>query len=130
MRKAAILFALVWGVLMVQPLFAHFGGKPAYAACEPPKIEKPGSCSKKKSTKPSCKISCKKQDTPEEKKDCRPAGNCNPTLGCSLGNFFAHQYSQIQLLSFDPQRPKMALVNDNRVIRNGKECWHPPEQVS
>lgn len=126
---------MIWGTLMVQPSFALFGGKPAYGTCSKPE-PKPASV-KKKATEPGCKKKitvesgcskkkCKGPAKPEKKNNCSTDG-CNPTLGCSSGNFYIHQHFQISFATYFAVKQKAIVIDDNRIASNLSECWHPPE---
>lgn len=129
MKPAAGILLMIWALLMVQPAFAYFGGKSAYEKCSKPVTEKPA-CSKKKPVETGCASSkCNKPFKPEGKDNCKSDG-CNPTLGCSSGNFYVHDHHHITLPSWFEQRQKTALINDNRISKNMNECWHPPEIIS
>ena len=110
---------LIWGLLMVQPAFSYFGGKAAYRASV---------CTKEKPVKSDCskKKSCDKPDESKEDNKCRTDG-CNPTLGCPSGNFYVHHHHQISIPSLFLQKLKLLVSDDNRIIKNLSECWHPPE---
>lgn len=104
------------GVLMIQPLFPGLQAKAT-----------PSACSKNKPVKPSCsKSKCSKPKPADDKKDCENS-RCNPLLGCPSGNFYAHHYSSISIITFIVAKEKNVLVNDNRVFKQLTECWHPPE---
>lgn len=121
---------------MVQPAFAYFGGKSAYGKCATVTEEKSscsksksagGHCSKKKVQKPACsKKKCNKPSDSQDKDKCNSNG-CNPTLGCSSGNFYVHTHQQILLPNWFEQKQKNSLINDNRIVKNMSECFHPPE---
>ncbi|MBL7725045.1 MAG: hypothetical protein JNK27_12905 [Chitinophagaceae bacterium] len=134
MKTAAGILAFIWAFVLFQPAFAHFGGNPAYETCEKPVVKK-SACSKsktavyskKKAGSTGCaKGKCNKPSTPPDNGGCRSNG-CNPSVGCSSGNFFIHHYSQFSLASFTVQHQKPVITNDNRIIKIMSECWHPPE---
>ena len=136
MKRAASILMVVWMFVMVQPAFAYFGGKSAYGKCTKAVSSKAtcskskpatSTCSKKKPVKPDCSgKKCNKAAKTQDKDDCRTEG-CNPTLGCSSGNFFAHYHSQLSFEEWFEQKQKLIVANDNRIINNMSECWHPPE---
>ena len=132
----AIILLLVWGPLMFQPAFAYFGGKSAYGACSKTETVKPtcskskapvSSCNKKKIVSPGCsKKKCGNPSKSKGKDECNNGG-CNPTLGCSSGNFYIHHNFQISIISWLAPKQKTVVTDDNRIINNMSECWHPPE---
>lgn len=135
MKPAASILIFIWALVMFQPAFAYFGGKPAYGECSRPVPEKQGcakqksktSCTKKKAAKTSCsKKKCGKPAEMPGSNDCR-SGGCNPSLGCASGNFFIHHYEQVSLLSWEAPGQKMTVTDDNRIMKNRSECFHPPE---
>ena len=134
MKFAAAFLLFVWGSLIVQPSFAYFGGKSAYGKCDKAAATK-SPCSKSRSATSGCskkntanKPCPKKSDNKSSNSEgnCKSEG-CNPTLGCSSGNFYVHHYAQISLPARSGQKQQSLVVNDNRIVRNMRECWHPPE---
>ena len=116
MKPGAWIFALLSICLLTQPIFESFGAGPAYP-----------SCSSSESLEPSCSMgSCSKEESPADEKDCVPDG-CNPFLGCSAGNFYAHYYWTISIYSLIIPKEKISLVDDKRLIKQMSEFWHPPE---
>jgi hypothetical protein len=136
MKLAAGILTIIWTLVMVQPAFAYFGGKSAYGKCANSIEEqstcskkKPATsaCSKKKAEKPACSSKkCNKPSGSEDKDNCKSNG-CNPSLGCSSGNFYVHHHYQISMPSWFEQKQKTSLINDNRIVKNMSECFHPPE---
>lgn len=131
MKFSATILLLVWGTLLVQPGFANMGGKPAYGSCSKAETNQ-SSCSSKENTDTRCKkqlaepVAAKKKCNSPEKKNCSKEA-CNPTLGCSSGNFFIHQHHQISIVSLIALMQKGFVQDDNRISDNLRECWHPPE---
>ena len=121
MRLRIYIVTMAWGMvfsgLHIQPLFVNYN------------VGDEQVCTN--ANKPACAKSDKcQEDTPdEEKDDCNNKG-CNPFLPCMGSccyipeNFFAYTVPGFIL------KPKMALVNDNRILSNVSECWHPPEIIS
>ena len=136
MKAKATILLLIWAFVLVQPAFAYFGGKSAYGKCSKAVTPKPActksktvssTCSKKKEIKTDCSTKkCNKPSKSQEKDNCGSEG-CNPTLGCSSGNFYVHNHYQITLPSWFAQRQKVFVTNDNRIVKNMSECWHPPK---
>lgn len=122
--------------MMVQPSFAYFGGKSAYGECGKQVVKKPdcskkktatAACSGKKAARPSCsKGKCNKPSDPSGKDECSSQG-CNPSIGCSSGNFYVFHHFQITLHSWVMQTQKALVTDDNRVVKSMSDCWHPPE---
>ncbi len=135
MKPAAGIFVIIWALVMFQPAFAIFGGRSAYGNCTEIVVPKSG-CSKPTSTNSDCskkKINsadCTKKQcpspTPAKGKDCGEK-RCNPSLGCSLGNFYVHAHHQVLVPSWHSQKIKLIVTNDNRIAKSLSECWHPPE---
>jgi hypothetical protein len=112
--RATILSVLI-SLLIMQPILSGFGLPEAYTVCKPETEEE------------SCSSSCSSEAPPEED-DCDRPG-CNPLLGCSSGNFYIHDYATISFTSFFIPRKKSFVSNDNRLLEQLKECWHPPENI-
>lgn len=118
----SISFLLIFSVLHVEPLFHGRIVKNEQTAS---KTKKP-TCSKAK--KPVCtKSKCPKKQSPKENNDC-PNTGCNPFVPCAMGSCCylvetAFSYSNSTTIS----KQKIALINDNRLLNNLSECWHPPE---
>ena len=121
MRLRTYIVTIAWGLvfsgLHIQPLFVNYS---AYDGQVCAVNEKP-TCAKSKK--------CSSDSPVEEKEDCGTDG-CNPFLPC-MGSccylpesFFTHSMPGFAI------KEKMALVNDNRILSNFSECWHPPEIVS
>ncbi len=136
MKIGAFILTAIWGLLLVQPAFAYFGAKPAYGDCPEPVTSKP-TCSKSKPARSTCsenkvatpicsKKKCNKPSKSQDKNNCMTDG-CNPTLGCSSGNFYIHYHSQISLPLLFAQKQKLIVTDDNRIMKCMSECWHPPE---
>lgn len=136
MKIVAGILMMVWSIVMVQPAFAYFGGKSAYGKCSealtqkqgcPNKVRAASSCSKRQIVQTGCNNKkCKKAPEPTGKDNCRSEG-CNPSLGCSSGNFYIHLQDQILLASWIEQKQMAIVKDDKRIIRSMSECWHPPE---
>jgi hypothetical protein len=137
MKKAAGILLVIWTFVLVQPAFAYFGGKSAYGNCSKKTLLK-STCSKtKKTTGSTCtkkkltsscssKKKCNKPADSKEDKGCN-SNSCNPSIGCTSGNLYIHQHSQILFALSIAQRQKAILVDDNRISESLSECWHPPE---
>src|SRR4026208_772835 len=109
MRIAASIMLVLYMVLLFQPLFGspRVEKKPVASSC----------CSKSK---------CQKPSPESEKKDCEN-NRCNPFMGCVSGNWFEVSISNIAITSPIVPEVKSFLFNDNRILHNISECWHPPE---
>jgi hypothetical protein len=108
MKFAAYICFFIFGVLTVQPAFNS------------PQVNMPktGCCKKDRCDKTA-------NEQKKQKDNCENR-NCNPLMACVYGNFFLLEK---QFISFDlPQTgsEKKITGNDNRVVRNSSDCWHPP----
>jgi hypothetical protein len=104
-------FVMVLGFLHLEPL----------SSCAAP--EEAPSCS--------ATTSCKQQQPDNDDNKCPMEKGCNPFVPCSVGvccylveSFF------IPAPVFTIKKDKPALSNDNRLLSNVSECWHPPEFLS
>jgi hypothetical protein len=95
-------------------------------------IEPLSSCGEQEEA-PSCSAStsCKKQQPAKGNDKCPMEKGCNPFVPCSIGvccylveNFFTHD------IIFTTKKDKPAIFDDNRLLNNLSECWHPPEFLS
>lgn len=127
MKAGTYILALIWGLLIIQPVFAYIGGTPAYDACTPRNPGKAG-CAKKTPPVTCSKIKC--SSSKEQKKEDCPPKKCNPSLGCTSGNFYIFQYAVISVIILPASKQKICLFDDNRVSKHLTECWHPPESDS
>jgi hypothetical protein len=136
MKKAASILMIIWAITLVQPAFALFGGKSGYGTCSKIETAKPactktkaaGSlCTKKKPNNPVCsKSKCNKPANSDDKDNCN-SNDCNPSLGCSAGNFYVHHHAGLSLISWFIPRQMIIVTDDNRIAKNLSECFHPPE---
>lgn len=137
-KTGALILVVIWGLLMIQPVFGSFTNgaikpsctktKPVKTTCKKSQAAKPP-CSKKIKLVVGCSMNkCSKTTTPEEKKDCEEQG-CNPLMSCPAGNFYVNNYSHFSLASQLVPKPKTPLVNDNRISKQLTECFHPPEII-
>jgi hypothetical protein len=136
MKSASGIFLLIWGLVIIQPSFSLFGGISAFgiytkeskqkSRCTKMKSDRP-TCKKQKSTNPVCsKKKCSKPRSSEENNSCNSQA-CNPSLGCSSGNFYTHFNDEITITSTFEQRAKRVIFDDNRTFQSISQCWHPPE---
>ena len=118
MKAGACILMVIWGLLLVEPILANFSIESPYSSCEPKQAEQ-SSC---------CKSEC---DTPAENEDENDCGNnrCNPLMSCPTGNFYLFGQQPVSLAHFVFAKEKTILVNDNRIIKQSAECWHPPEII-
>lgn len=110
------IFLLVFGLLLMQPLFGNSEVKEEQACCKS-KCQKQMPCQKKK-------------ESPAKENGCANKG-CNPFILCPMGNccyvvenFFS--YTTISIL----EKQKFILFDDNSLSKTLSECWHPPEMIS
>lgn len=137
-KSGALILAVIWGLLMVQPVFGSFTNGAIKPTClkktESKKsckrtVLKTSSCSKPQKRISTCTPTpCNKPQTEEQKKACEEEG-CNPLMSCPAGNFFLFSHTQIAINSFQPAKAKTRLVNDNRLSKQLTECFHPPELI-
>jgi len=128
MKAVAFILALIWGLLMIEPAFANFNCKPVTSSSAKNKSAQ-SPCTKNKPAQSSCSRSkCNKSKQQEDENDCEN-NRCNPLMSCPTGNFylFGHSFFSIPALIISKQ--KNILVNDNRVVKQLTECWHPPEII-
>jgi hypothetical protein len=85
----------------------------------------------------SCANTCQKQNpceqeegSSDEENSC-PVQACNPFVPCAMSsccylveNFFPGINSSL------PAKIKLFVFNDNRLLNQSSECWHPPELFS
>ena len=120
MTKAlASTLILIWGTLLVQPLFEDFSKQLSKTSCSQRALVK-SACSKGK---------CDAPKPSKDNKDC-DGSRCNPLMACPTGNFFLFGYLHLSISPISEPREKTILANDNRISKPISECWHPPEIVS
>jgi hypothetical protein len=107
-----IVFALIFGLLHIQPLYINYEVK----------TKAESGCAKKSR--------CQKQKPGEEKRNCEPKG-CNPFVPCSMGAccYLVENYVE-HIPALLIQRSKIPVFNDNTLLAALSECWHPPEAWS
>jgi hypothetical protein len=142
-KTAAFILTLLWGLLLIQPVFGSFTNSAIKPSCLAKKQDRESkqekTCSKKAAVKTSCpgkkKIvsscamsKCKKPLNENDKKECEETG-CNPLMSCPAGNFFVNSHSSFSIQSLFIAKPKTRLVNDNRLSQQLSECFHPPELI-
>src|SRR5687767_13988498 len=118
MKARACILTVIWSLLLVEPILANFSIESPYSACGA-KEEVQSSC---------CKSGCVAPAENEEKDDCEN-NRCNPLMSCPTGNFYLFGHQPISLAHFMFAKEKTILVNDNRIIKQSAECWHPPEII-
>jgi hypothetical protein len=119
--RACILMAL-WAALLVEPGSANFSIETPYSSCAEKQTEKP-SCSKSKS---SCDAPVESED--DNDNNCEK-DRCNPLMSCPSGNFYVFNHSQFVIASLFILKQKASLINDNRIVKQTGDCWHPPEII-
>src|SRR5687767_9235669 len=110
MKTGAFIFFLVLAFSTIQPSLNVFIAEAKTSGC----ITKPKGC--------------KKEKVPEKKDGCENK-RCNPFMGCVSGTFYMlgklpQTGSPVVIL-----KQQTAVINDNRVIKNSSDCWHPPKLV-
>ena len=108
MKAGTCILMIILGILMIQPMFSYSVAEPAESCCSKSKCDKP--------------------EPPDNKNDCEN-NRCNPLMSCPTGNFYLIGYSHISLTAFVQPKQKIILINDNRVLTQLTECWHPPEII-
>lgn len=109
---------LLWGVLLIEPLSANLSIQTPYSSCS--KKQKPETSS--------CKSSCNKSADNEEDNDCEES-RCNPLMSCPTGNFYLFTQPGLSIPALKIATDKLSLINDNRIVKQMNECWHPPEII-
>ncbi len=78
----------------------------------------------------SCHSKCSKPKDTEKEDGCRDAG-CNPFVPCAMGScgyLVENFYSASNNLP--EKRIRRTPVDDNEILSQLGECWHPPEALS
>jgi len=120
MKASAYIFTaiilLVFGLLHLQPLFGN-GETGGEQTCAKSKCQKQNPCQQK-------------NDSSEEENNC-PLKACNPFVPCAMSsccyvveNFFSHAVVS------NIKKQKLFVFDDNTLLNNLSECWHPPEVIS
>ena len=118
MKVRAGILIILWSVLLIEPISANLSIQSPYS-----------SCSKKEKQKSSCcKSSCEKPADNEDENDC-DNNRCNPLMSCPTGNFYLFNQSHTSIEPLKLSKEKKALLNDNRVVEQADDCWHPPEII-
>lgn len=118
MKARACILIMIWSMLLIEPATANFNIESNYSACK-----------KSKKTSSSCsQSSCDNSDDREDENDCE-GNRCNPIMSCPTGNFYLFNQPQLSLEALKLSKEKQALINDNRIVEQMAECWHPPEII-
>ena len=125
MRARAGILILIWTILLVEPVSANFSIKSIYSSnCETQR-----SCSSQKEEPKCCKKSaCDQNNENEDGSDCE-RNRCNPLMSCPSGNFYLFNQQNLSIAPLKLTKQKKALINDNRVVKQNADCWHPPEII-
>jgi hypothetical protein len=118
MKARACILILLWSVLLIEPLSANLSIQTPYSS----------SCSKKENPKTSCKSKCEKPADNEDENECE-ANRCNPLMSCPTGNFYMFAQSHLSIPAIQLSTDKRSLINDNRIVKQMDDCWHPPEII-
>ena len=109
---------LLWSVLLIEPLSANLSIQTPYSSCS----------KKQKAQSSCCKSKCDKPVNKEDENDCE--GNlCNPLMSCPTGNFYLFTQPHLSITPLEISTDKKSLINDNRIIKQMSDCWHPPEII-
>ena len=117
MKVRAYILMLLWTVLLIEPLSANLSIQTPYS-----------SCSNKQTESVSCASSCSKPADNEEENDCEE-NRCNPLMSCPTGNFYLFTQPGLSIPALKISTDKKSLINDNRIVKQLNECWHPPEII-
>ena len=104
MKIAASIFLGIIALLLVQPLVAMNSS------------ENDDCCSED-----CCKKECPKKDDQGNK-------DCNPFTNCALCSLFLISRQPIAAANIVEVKEVFFIKNDNRIIQNLSECWHPPNR--
>ncbi len=113
MKVRACILMVLWAALLVEPGSANLSIETPYSSCE-----------KKQAGKPSCDAPVESEDDNDCEKD-----RCNPLMSCPSGNFYLFNHSQLAIGSLKIFKEKRSLINDNRIVKQTGDCWHPPEVI-
>lgn len=108
MKTAAYIFSFIYSFLLLQPLFSSEKRNADLAYCSKDKCPK------------------KEKEESGKKDKCEDKG-CNPFMACACGNFFLIQKQSVDFIVLKLTTQKIILLNDNRIVTNLSDCWHPPE---
>ena len=109
---------IIWSTLLLEPLSANFSFKNNYSSCS----------KKQEATSSCCESKCNNPGEKKDKDDCQN-NRCNPLMSCPTGNFYLFGHSPISIMPFATTREKALLINDNRIVKQMTDCWHPPEII-
>lgn len=118
MKIAAAILFITWCLLLLEPLSANLDMASNYSSCAGEQ-ETGSSC---------CSSSCELPAEEEEEEDCTN-NRCNPLMSCPTGNFYLSGHSALSIDPYTITKTKAVLVNDNRIVKQHAECWHPPEII-
>ena len=110
MKISAYLFTLLLGFTTIQPLW-NLPEKPAASH----------SC---------CQKDTGKQSAQSEKKQRGCDGmSCNPFMGCPMVSYDLAERFTLDYQLPVPTRQVYLVKNDNRLVTQMSDCWHPPQLV-
>jgi hypothetical protein len=118
MKARACILMLLWTVLLIEPLSANLSIQTPYSSCS----------KKPKAESSSCVSSCSNPAENEEENDCED-NRCNPLMSCPTGNFYLFIQPSLSIPAINISTGKKSLINDNRIVKQMNECWHPPEII-
>ena len=109
---------VLWSLLLIEPLSANLSLQSPYS-----------SCSKEEQAEPSCSMSaCDEPADTGEENDCE-SNDCNPIMSCPTGNFYLFTQPGLSIPALNISTDKKSLINDNRIVKQTGDCWHPPEII-
>lgn len=115
MRSRALILIALWSILLTEPAFSNYA------------IEGNASCQDEQVKELSCSSPCGESEE-EEESDCE-RNRCNPLMSCPTGNFYLFGNVQPILPEFISMKENIVAKNDNRLLEQLSECWHPPEII-
>jgi hypothetical protein len=114
----AAIFILVFGFLHLQPLFGRAVSN----------VDEEESCASVCQMNTPCGS---KKDEPAEKENNCPIQACNPFVPCAMSaccylveSFFPGINASVET------KTRLFVFNDDRILNQSSECFHPPEYFS
>jgi hypothetical protein len=118
MKARACILIAIWGILLIEPASANFNINSGYSRCGETENSEPAGC----------KSACSKPVEQEDENDCE-GNRCNPLMSCPTGNFYLFTQALLSIAPLNISKEKKDLINDNRIVKQQNECWHPPEII-
>lgn len=102
----------------MEPVSANFNINSSYSGCGKTENSEPAGCMS----------SCSNPVEQEDENDCE-GNRCNPLMSCPTGNFYMLTTTILSIAPLNISKEKKDLINDNRIVKQLNECWHPPEII-